>query len=374
VNRIGIDLGTTNTVAAAEDRALSITDDGSASMPSVVAFLPNGRVLVGGDARRRRSIDAANTIFSSKRIIGRRLDEPTTRAFRERYPFQLVDAGDGLAAFQTRAGLHTPLDIASILLATIHARVASVLDDVEVVITVPTGFRDDQREATREAANRAGFSEVRLVDEPSATAYAYLSDPEVSGRVAIYDLGGGTFDISIMDLAGSQPQLVARASDPYLGGDDVDLQIAEWVAREVLKEHNWDLTNYSEVEARLLAECERAKIRLSSCEETGVDLSQVDPECPAAAQGIVLRRSVLDDLSAKLVQRTFVTCDAALHDAGVRASELSAVLLAGGSTHLAAVRRGVEAYFGQPGRADIEPTEVVARGASLANADVDGRD
>jgi molecular chaperone DnaK len=371
MNRIGIDLGTTNTVTAAEDRTLLIAEDGNANIPSVVAYLPNGRIATGAAARRRRSIDGPNTIFSSKRIIGRQLQDPETRKFRERYPFDLVDAGGGLAAFHTRAGDKTPEDVACELLSAIHEKVADAVDDLEVVITVPTGFTDAQRDATRNAARRAGFPDVRLIDEPNATAYAYLSDPDVGGRVAVYDLGGGTFDISVLDLAGSRPRLLAKGTDPYLGGDDVDLKISEWVAREVLKEHNWDLTNYSEVAVRLMIECERAKIRLTDEEETLVDLSQVDPECPIATEGLPLRRAVLDDLSSMLVQRTFVTCDDTLHRAGVRAGELSAVLLAGGSTHLPVVQRGVEAYFSRPGHAEIEPTEVVARGASLANASIE---
>ncbi|MGH0035820.1 MAG: Hsp70 family protein [Myxococcota bacterium] len=371
MNRIGIDLGTTNTVIAAEDRTLALASDGSTTLPSVVAYLPNGRITIGSEARRRRSIDGPNTIFSSKRIIGRQLHEPQARRFQERYPFELVEAGEGLAAFRTRAGDKTPEDVACELLTAIHERIASVLDEVEVVITVPTGFGDAQRDATRSAARRAGFADVRLVDEPDATACAYLHSPDASGRVAVYDLGGGTFDISVLDLSGGQPQLLAKGTDPYLGGDDIDLKIAEWVTREVLKEHNWDLTNYSEVEVRLIAECERAKIRLTDAEETFVDLSQVDPECPIADGGVPLRRPVLDGLSSELVQRTFVTCDDVLHRAGVRASELTAVLLAGGTTHLPVVRRGVEAYFGRAGHDEIEPTEVVARGASCASADLE---
>ena len=368
MSRVGIDLGTTNTVVAVDDHVLRIGEDGANHLPSVVAFLPNGKIQYGATARRRRSIDGANTIFSSKRIIGRRFGHSLTRAFRERYPFDLVDAGDDQPAFQTRAGLHTPADIAASLLGYVHQKAEPLLEDAEVVITVPAAFKEPQREATCAAALRAGFEQVRLVDEPSATAWAYHTDPEVDGIVAVYDLGGGTFDVSILDCSGATPRLLARTSEPYLGGDDIDRKIADWVAREVLKEHNWDLTNCSEVEVRLLTECERAKIRLSSCRETRLDLSEVDPECPAAAAGLLLRREVMDRLTAELVQRTFVSCDGVLGDAGVRAGDLSAVLLAGGSTYLPVVRQGVEAYFGRVGCADVDPLEVVARGASLASS------
>ena len=157
-----------------------------------------------------------------------------------------------------------------------------------------------------------------------------------------------------------------RGQRPLPGGDDVDQQIAHWVRREVLKEHNWDLGNYAEVEARLVVECERAKIRLATEEETRIEISQIDPQCPLAAEGFALRRSVLDSLAADLVRRTFVACDHALRSAGLSAHELSGVFLAGGSTHLRAVRQGVEDYFGRSGCIDVEPTSVVAMGASLA--------
>ena len=366
MSRLGIDLGTTNTVAATEDHTLVIGDDGAEHLPSVVGFLPNGVIQTGATARRRRSIDGANTIFSSKRIIGRRFDHSITRAFRDRYPFEVVDAGDDQPAFQTRAGLHTPTDIAAILLGYIHERAKPLLDGEEVVITVPASFREPEHAATRAAARQAGFLDVRLVDEPSATAWAYHSDPDVDGIVAVYDLGGGTFDVSVVDCSSTIPGLLGSASQPFLGGDDIDREIADWVAQEVLKQHNWDLTNYSEVQVRLLIECERAKIRLSSCHETRIDLAEVDPDCPAAAEGLALRREVMDRLAAKLVQRTFVSCDEALQKAGIRAGDLRAVLLAGGGAHLPVVQQGVEAYFGRAGCADVDPIEVVARGASLA--------
>ncbi len=366
MSRIGIDLGTTNTVAALDDHVLEIGEEGASCVPSAVAFLPNGRVQVGSAARRRRSIDGANTVYSSKRIIGRRFDEAITRAFAERYPFDLVDSGGGRPAFRTRAGLHTPTEIATILLDALRQRMGDLPDIADVVITVPTAFNEAQRDATLEAAASAGFAQVRLIDEPSATTFAYRNDPDVDGTVVVYDLGGGTFDISVVDCSGTMPRVLARSSDPYLGGDDIDHVIADWVANEVLKDHNWDLNNYSEVAIRLVAECERAKIRLSREEETRVDLTEVDPECPIAAEGLVVRRGVMDRLASDLVRRTFVTCDGVLHDAGVRPGDVRAVLLAGGSTHLPIVRQGVEAYFGRGGRSDVEPTAVVARGASLA--------
>lgn len=368
---IGIDLGTTNTVAAVENRVLSIYEERQTSLPSVVAFLPNGKIQTGVAARRRRAIDGANTVFSSKRIIGRRFTDARTREFRSRYPIELVDAGNDVPAFQTRAGLHTPTDIAAILLGEIYHRIEPIADNLDLVLTVPSGFTAAQREATLTAAAKAGFDRMRVIDEPMATANAYLSRMNGPERVAVYDLGGGTFDFSILDCRGAQPRVLAQASDPFLGGDDIDHQITQWATSEMLKQHNWDLANYSEVALRLLAECERAKIRLSDEEETRIDISQVDPECPAAAEGLTLRRQVMDQLSYQLVRRTFATCDEALGNARMKASDLDAVLLAGGSTYLTAVRQGVEIYFGRTGLFDVTPTEVVACGASLSDPTVD---
>jgi molecular chaperone DnaK len=365
MKRIGIDLGTTNTVLAVEGEVRAIGDEGASLLPSVVAFLPNGSHGVGAGGRRRRVIDPRNTIFSSKRIIGRTLDHSNTRAFCQRYPFEVVDAGDQTPAFDTRSGLYSPTDVAALILGRVQEQLGPDVVDTEAVITVPFGFGEAQCRATLTAASQAGFANVRLIDEPTATAWAYRAGPGLDGVLAVYDLGGGTFDLSIVDCSGNTPRFLAGESESYLGGDDIDHQIAEWVTEEVLKEHNWDLGNSCEVAGRLLAECERAKIRLSDETETWIELAEVDPECPIAGEGLLLRRGVLDRLVTQLVQRTFVLCDEVLQKAKLRSSDLSGVLLAGGSAHLPVIRQGLEAYFGCAPRIDVEPTEVVARGASL---------
>jgi molecular chaperone DnaK len=363
MHRIGIDLGTTNTVACLENRVLAIGDDGGKSLPSVVAFMPNDRVALGHAARRRRVIDGANTLFSTKRIIGCRYHERQTQEFIERYPFEVVDNGGDRPAFKTRHGLDTPVEIAARLLGHISERIEPLKSDLEVVVTVPTGFGEERRAATVEAARMAGIESPYLLDEAQAAACAYRDDPDMSGTVAVYDLGGGTFDVSILDCSGGRMNVLAQASEPFLGGDDIDRTIADWVADEVLKEHNWDLRNYAEVQLRLLAECERAKIRLADNRETHVDLSEVDPDCPLAADGLAIRQHVLEELCVDLVRRSFSSCDEALHDAGLRAGDVRAVILAGGTTHLPMIQRAVEAYFGRTGLIQVEPTQVVAIGA-----------
>jgi len=358
---LGIDLGTTNTVAAVGHGVVAL--EANRLMPSVVAFLPNGKVETGTPARRRRAIDAKNTIYSSKRIIGREWDDPDTQQFLERYPFALTPEAGG-PAFVTRAGVKTPIDIAAILLSSIYDQIARIAAGLDVMITVPAGFGPIQRQDTLAAAEQAGFSGARLIEEPVSAARAYSSRGERFERVAVYDLGGGTFDFAVLECTTDEPRLLGCGSDLFLGGDDIDQQIAHWVATEVLKRHNWDLTNHPDIHDRLLAECERGKIRLSSCVETELDLAQIDPELPDAGSPMPLRRTVVDQLSELLVRRTFITCDHVLREVGMVPNELDAILLAGGSTHLPMIQRGVEHYFGRPGRIDIEPTEVVALGAS----------
>jgi molecular chaperone DnaK (HSP70) len=233
------------------------------------------------------------------------------------------------------------------------------------VLAVPPPFSERQRDATLLAAETAGFQDLQLIDEPVAAAHAFANVSNRVTRAGVFDLGGGTFDFSVVDWTGDTPSLVCSHTDCSIGGDDIDRQIARWVADQVLEQHNWDLRNYSEINTRLLLECERAKIRLSFFEETAIELHKIDPDGPAASHELMIRSADLDVLSEELVRQTFVTCDRVLREAGVRPQDLEAIFLAGGSTHLAKVREGVEIYFGQPGRFELEPTEVVAIGASL---------
>ncbi len=363
---LGIDLGTTNTVAGIDGSAVRLhRENGRTTLPSVVSFLPNRSAEVGTTARSRRAIDSRNTIFSAKRLIGRRWGDAKTQEFRDRYPFDLVKGRDDTPAFRTRAGLFTATDIASIVLSAIYGEAARLLGEFDsAIITVPAAFGAPQRRATVAAAEGAHLPEVRLVDEPLATAYAYMNVSNPVARAGIYDLGGGTFDFSIVEWTRGMPRLVCSKSDLSLGGDDVDRQLAEWVAGQVLDQYNWDLKNHSEVYGALLLESERAKIRLCFFEETIVELSKVDPDGPAASGELAIRAEVLDRIGEDLVRRTFITCDSVLGDAGLRPQDLDAVFLAGGSTHLPKVREGVESYFGKSGRFELEPTEVVALGAT----------
>lgn len=369
---LGIDLGTTNTVAAIDGVPVPLAgESGRTTLPSAVSFLANGATRVGTAAKRRRSVDPGNTLFSTKRILARRMDDPETQDFRERYRFELAQAEDGSPCFSTRAGRFTPTDIASIVLANLLGQLTHDLSDSRgTVITVPSRFSGKQRAATLLAAEKAGLPSLRLIDEPLAAAHAYTHVSNAVKRAGVYDFGGGTFDFSIVEWTSGAPRLIASESDMSIGGDDIDQALADWVVGQVLERHNWDLSNYKEVYMRLLAECERAKVRLCFFETTALDLGQVDPDCPVPFEGFRLRREDLDPIAETIARRSFAACDGALRQAGLRSDALEAVFLVGGSTHLAKVRESIQTYFGRPGRYDLEPTEAVAIGASLADAPV----
>jgi len=367
---IGIDLGTTNTVVSIDGKIQSLADSGRATLPSVVAFLPNGNRTVGEIARRRRAIDCPNTIYSSKRIIGRRFDDGVTRSFIERYPFDLVETPNGGVAFRTRAGDISPTQVASFVLEDVIRRIDIDPSRCETVITIPASFNDAQRQASADAAAAVGLGYPRLIDEASAAALAYLHSQHQAGtrfrRALVYDLGGGTFDCAVIDCSDGLPGMLSHASDLQLGGDDIDHRLAQWVAQLVLEKYNWDLTNYSETYDRLVAHREAAKIDLSVFEEAPIHLSQVDPECPVEDGAIVVTHRVLDEMCEEIVRRSFVTCDDVLRMAGISARDIDAVYLAGGTTLLPMIQRSVESYFGRSGLIDFDPTEVVALGAGLA--------
>lgn len=363
---LGIDLGTTNTVVTVDRQVRNLTDSGRTTLPSVVAFLPNGEVCVGEVARRRRAIDSPNVIYSSKRIIGRRFDDGHTRNFIDRYPFDIVEKPPGWPAFRTRTADFTPTQIATRILQEVLERIEMDPKRCEAVLTVPASFGDAQRQASADAAAAAGLGYPRLVDEPSATALAYLHSDHPCGKALVYDLGGGTFDCAVLNCSDGHPRMVSHASDLQLGGDDIDHELAQWVARLVLEKHNWDLTSYSETYDRLLARCEEAKIALSVSAEAPIFLSQVDPECPADDDAIVLTQSILNTMCEALVRRSFIACDDVLRAAGLKPPDIEAVFLAGGTTMLPVIQEGVEVYFGRAGLVEFDPIEVVALGAGLA--------
>lgn len=364
---IGIDLGTTNSVAAIDGTILQHTSGADASpiIPSVVAYPPSGATLVGLPAKRRRAIDPKNSIFSAKRLMGQRWDSYAAKKFSRQYPFDLVQV-DARCGFRTRAGIFTAPDIGSRVIEKLLLASSTSAGDCRAVISAPAAFMQEARQASVEAAQQAGLRDVVVLEEPVATAIAYHT---IRGdrlrHVVVYDLGGGTFDFAVLNCEGDQARVLRHGGDPYLGGDDIDLAIAEWAAADVLKRFGWDLRANADVFDRLTVQAERAKIRLGFAAETRIELSQVDPSAPQASESITLDRPRLQELAGALVARTFIICDSVLRDAKLTTSDIDAVYLAGGATMLHMVREGVAQYFSALPRCEFDPMEVVALGASL---------
>jgi molecular chaperone DnaK len=362
---IGIDLGTTNTVGALGGEVLQASD-GTTTLASVVAFPPNGATLIGALAKRRRAIDPRNTISSAKRLMGKGFRSYSASQFRTQYPHELVETTLGGCGFRTRAGVIGPSQVASYVIGKLLATHSIAPTSCDAVIAVPASFDQAGLQATVQSAEQAGLRNVTTLLEPLATARAYLRrTPERWSRVAVYDFGGGTFDLAIVDASTPEPRLIAHGGDAYLGGDDLDKAIADWVAQRTLERHGWDLKTDAEVYDRLMVQAERAKVRLCIAPQTRIELAQVDPGAVAAGDALVLTRDDLALLAAPLLSRTFLVCDEVLRTAGLSRSQVDAVFLAGGATLLPSVREGATGYFGAPVRAAYDPMQVVSIGASL---------
>ncbi|MBW1761833.1 MAG: Hsp70 family protein [Deltaproteobacteria bacterium] len=363
---VGIDLGTTNTVVARNFEALSIEGSGCV-MPSAVAFPPSGATLVGSAARRRRAMDPKNTVLSAKRIIGARWRSSYTGQFREHYPYDLVEGPDGWAVFKTRAGLKCPVDIGGTVVSGLCELTKCPVQDVHAVVTAPVGFDRRRREATSLAVSKAKFASVRVIEEPIATALAYLNRASLK-YAFVYDLGGGTFDAAVVDCSSYPFRVIGHGGDPYLGGDDVDRTIALHVADRTLARDGWDLSNDAVTFDRLVLACELAKCELSESEQAAIAIPSVDAAAPESCGIITITREEVQQLTLDLVHRTFAMCDEVLAQAGVKARDMEAIFLAGGSTRLPGLRGYIESYFGKRPRFDLDPMQVVSMGASLAAA------
>lgn len=363
---VGIDLGTTNTVVARHFEVLSIEGNGCV-MPSAVAFPPSGATLLGKAARRRRAMDPKNTILSAKRIIGARWHSSYTAQFREHYPYDLVKSSDGSPAFRTRAGVLSPVDVGATVVRGLCDLTKCPAQDVHAVVTAPVGFDQRRRDATSLAVTKAKFATVRVVEEPIATALAYLNRSNLK-HAFVYDLGGGTFDAAVVDCSTYPFRVIGHGGDPYLGGDDVDRTIALYVADRTLARDGWDLSNDAVTFDRLVHACELAKCELSESEEAAIAIPSVDPAAPESCGVIQITREEVQQLTLDLVRRTFLICDEVLAQASLKARDMQAVFLAGGSTLLPGLRGYIESYFGKRPRFDMDPMQVVSLGASLAAA------
>ena len=336
-------------------------------MPSAIAYPPSGAMLIGGAARRRRAMDPKNTILSAKRIIGARWHSSYTTQFREHYPYDLIETEEGQPAFQTRAGIISPIDVGAAVIAGLCELTKCPAQDVHAVVTAPVGFDQRRRDATTLAVQKARFATVRIVQEPVATALAYLNRSSLK-HAFVFDLGGGTFDAAVVDCSRYPFRVISDGGDPYLGGDDVDRTIALHVADRTLSRDGWDLTNDAVTFDRLVHACELAKCELSESEQASIAIPSVDPAAPESCGVITISREEVQQLTLDLVRQTFGICDEVLAQASLRARDIDAVFLAGGSTLLPGLRAYISQYFGKRPRADLDPMHVVSLGASLAAA------
>jgi molecular chaperone DnaK len=370
---IGIDLGTSNSVVSyvKEGKAHVVEDaEGRRVHPSVVSFLPDGYVWVGAAARDRFLVDGTNTVFSIKRLIGRRFGDQTVKQLRERVPFDIQEGDDGLPRIATRKGVLSLSQMSAYILGYLKRLAETELGTpVErAVITVPANFNNLQREATKQAGGLAGFKTVRILNEPTAAALAYGFGKGLRQRIAVFDLGGGTLDITILNIHDNVFEVLSTAGDTALGGDDVDVRLAELMAMACLKTNNYDVRRDRAAMAKLRRFAERLKVRLSEEESVVMDVPQVatDDHGKAIDLTVSLDRAGLDQRIADLVDRCLKVFDDALKLAGAATPELlDHVLLVGGSTRIPLVLERLTDYLGKPPRQDIDPMEAVALGAAV---------
>jgi molecular chaperone DnaK len=369
---LGIDLGTTNSCAAVVDvaapRVLS-NREGSRTTASIVAFTEDGDRLVGQIAKRQAITNPQNTVFAVKRLIGRKFSDPEIQRAREVLPFPLVEAANGDVTIQVRDREYSPEEMSAFILREIKGFAEEVLGEEvkEAIVTVPAYFNDSQRQATRDAGQIAGLEVLRIINEPTAAALAYGIDREGEAKtIAIYDLGGGTFDISILELAQGVFEVKATSGDTYLGGEDFDQRIMDWMISEFQEETGIDLRNDRMALQRLKEAAERAKCELSNADEAPINLPFISAdESGPRHLSRTLPKDKFEGLVKDLVERTEGPVREALESAGVRPDEIDEVLLVGGQTRTPLVMQAVERIFERPPNREINPDEVVAMGAAI---------
>jgi molecular chaperone DnaK len=368
---IGIDLGTTNCcVAVLEGGAVQIVPnkEGGRTTPSVVGFTDKGERLVGQIAKRQAVTNAANTVFSVKRLIGRKFDSTEAQRMHQSVPFEIVNSGNGDAHVQVQDKIYSPPELSGILLQRLKAAAEDFLGEAvsEAIITVPAYFDDTQRQATKDAGRIAGLQVNRIINEPTAAALAYGLGKSEKEKIAVYDLGGGTFDISILELNDGVFEVLSTSGNTFLGGEDFDESIMNWMADQFQQDTGIDLRKDRLALQRLKEAAERAKCELSSSSETTFNL----PFIAADASGPkhlnkVLTRDQFEQLVGGLVEQTVEPCERALSDAKLSAGDIDKVILVGGQTRSPIVERIVTRIFGKQPSAEINPDEVVAMGAAI---------
>jgi len=375
---IGIDLGTTNScVAIMEGKTARVIEnaEGSRTTPSMVAFTEDGERLVGQAAKRQAVTNPENTLFAIKRLIGRKFDDPTTKKDMELVPYKIVKADNGDAWVEVRGKKHSPSQISAFILQKMKETAEAYLGETvtQAVITVPAYFNDSQRQATKDAGKIAGLEVLRIINEPTAAALAYGLERKGSGTVAVYDLGGGTFDISILEIGDGVFEVRATNGDTFLGGEDFDQRVIDYLADEFKKEQGIDLREDRLALQRLKEAAEKAKVELSSAMQTEVNLPFITADASGPKHlNIKITRAKLEALVDELIQRTIKPCKKALKDAGLTAGEIDDVILVGGMTRMPKVVEAVKTFFGREPNKGVNPDEVVAIGAAIQGAVLKG--
>jgi molecular chaperone DnaK len=368
---IGIDLGTTNScVAIMEGKDVRVIEnaEGARTTPSMVAFAKNGERLVGQSAKRQAVTNPTNTLYAVKRLIGRRFDDPMVKKDIGLVPYHIVRADNGDAWVEVEGQKYAPQQISAYVLTKMKETAEAFLGEkvTQAVITVPAYFNDAQRQATKEAGQIAGLDVLRIINEPTAAALAYGMDQKKSGTIAVYDLGGGTFDISILEIGDGVFEVKSTNGDTFLGGEDFDQRVIDYLADEFKKEQGIDLRGDKLALQRLKEAAEKAKIELSSSKETEVNLPFITADASGPKHLVMkLTRAKLEALVEDLIQRTLEPCRQALKDAGLTAGEVQEVILVGGMTRMPKVIETVKQFFGREPARNVNPDEVVAIGAAI---------
>jgi molecular chaperone DnaK len=373
---IGIDLGTTNSVVAVVEGGnptVVANQEGSRLTPSVVGFTKDNEILVGQVAKRQGITNPENTVFSIKRFMGRRYDEVLQEI--KLVPYKVVKATNNDARVEIRGKQYSPPEISAMILRKLKEAAEAYLGEkvTQAVVTVPAYFNDAQRQATKDAGKIAGLDVLRIINEPTAAALAYGLDKKKDETIAVYDLGGGTFDISILEIGEGVFEVKATNGDTHLGGDDFDQRVMDWIAEEFKKEHGIDLRKDRMALQRLKEAAEKAKMELSTTVQTEINLPFITADATGPKHLVLtLTRAKLEALVADLIERTLAPCRQAMQDAGVSPKDINEVILVGGQTRMPKVQEAVKQLFGREPHKGVNPDEVVAVGAAVQGAVLTG--
>jgi len=369
---IGIDLGTTNSVVALLDGGEPViipSSEGGRLVPSVVAInTKTGERMVGQIARRQAITNSENTIYSVKRFMGRKFSGEAVQRARQHLPYEVTEAANGDVRVVMGGRDYAPAEISAMILQKLRQDAEAFLNEpiTQAVITVPAYFNDAQRQATKDAGKIAGLEVLRIINEPTASALAYGLDKKGEGKIAVYDLGGGTFDISILDVGDGVFEVLSTNGDTYLGGDDFDLRLVNWFADVFHAEHGVDLRQDRMALQRLREAAEKAKIELSTLLQTEINLPYISADAAGPKHlAVTLTRARLEQLTADLIERSIGPCRLALEDAGLKPAQIDDVILVGGMTRMPAVQEAVRKFFAKEPHKGVNPDEVVAVGAAI---------